>query len=334
MKSNIRILTDIQIEQSPQWGEKTEYLKGVNPNNILITRMSQRMQAVLLPFLEWFQIVKQAKKYDVVITANIKAAQLFGLYKEIFRLQSPKHIVLELMLDEEKDTFMWKAKRIFQAKAFKGVDLIFVSSTREVESYSRRFGLPIDRVRFLPFHTDIVTPNIADSEEDYVLCAGKTGRDYATLTAAVKDLNMRFIIVSDKDSLNNVSIPPNVEVLYDAPYSKYIELLSHCKFVVVPLKKLVKSTGQVVILEAMGLGKPVITTRTTGTVDYIEHGSNGILVPPEDPETLKMEIVKLINNNELSKTLSNKALKEVLEDYTFDKYTSRILKAAYMIAGN
>lgn len=334
MKNSIRILTDILIEQSPQWGEKTEYLGGVNPNNKWVTKMPQRIQTVLLPFLEWIQIVKQAKKYDVVITANIKAAQLFGLYKRILRLKSPKHIILELMLDEEKNTFIWKAKRIFQTQAFRGVDLIFVSSSQEVQSYSRRFGLSIDRFRFLPFHTDMVTPKIADSEEDYVLSAGRTGRDYLTLIEAVKDLNLRLIIVSDRDSLKDVSIPQNVEVLYDAPYSKYIELLSHCKFVVVPLKKLVKSTGQVVILEAMGLGKPVITTRTTGTVDYIKHGSNGILVPPEDPETLKMEIVKLSNNKELSRSIANKALAEVLEDYTFDKYTGRILKAAYMIAGN
>lgn len=334
MKNNIRILTDILIEQSPQWGEKTEYLGGVIPSNMLIKKMPQRMQALLLPFFEWIQIVKKAKKYDVVITANIKAAQLFGLYKRIFRIKSPKHIVLELMLDEEKNTFIWKAKRIFQAQAFKGVDLIFVSSTQEVQSYSRRFGLPIDRLRFLPFHTDIVNPKIADSGEDYVLSAGRTGRDYATLIEAVKDLSLRLIIVSDRESLKDVSISQNVEVLYDAPYSKYRDLLSHCKFVVVPLKKLVKSTGQVVILEAMGLGKPVITTRTTGTVDYIQHGSNGILVPPEDPEALKMEIVKLSNNKELSRTIANKALAEVLEDYTFDKYTSRILKAANMIAGN
>ena len=137
-----------------------------------------------------------------------------------------------------------------------------------------------------------------------------------------------MIIVSDRYSIENIKFPPNVELMTDIPYEKYIDLMTNCRFVVVPLKRLVKSTGQVVILEAMGLGKPVIATRTTGTVDYIQHGVNGLLCPPGDAGALSMEIVKLSNDKILFNKIAANALESVMREHTFEVYVDRVLKAA------
>jgi glycosyltransferase involved in cell wall biosynthesis len=330
--SSVKILTDLQINQSPLWCEKTDYLGGSNPDSRVITNMPLKFQGVIHAFLELIGIVKEIKKYDVVITANIKTAQLFGIFRKIFRFTSPKQIVLELMLDEEQDTFTWKAKRTLQRLAFSSVDLIFVSSTYEVERYSKRLGISKDCIRFLPFHTDILNPRLINSSGDYILSAGKTGRDYATLADAVAGVEQRVVLVTDKESIQKMKFPPNVEVFCDIPYSKYLDLLYQCRFVVVPLKKLVKSTGQVAILEAMASGKPVIATETTGTVDYIQPWRNGSLVPIGDSEALRNAMPNLTENEELSKRLAMNAMDFVLNNCTFEIYVTRILKSAYEIA--
>ena len=62
------------------------------------------------------------------------------------------------MLDEDASGLLWKLKVKFQRLLFSSVDLIFVSSTREVETYSRRLRIPLEKFRFIPFHTNINRP--------------------------------------------------------------------------------------------------------------------------------------------------------------------------------
>ena len=66
--------------------------------------------------------------------------------------------------------------------------------------------------------------------------------------------------------------------------------------VLVPLEAHVYSSGQVVILEAMALGKPVITSRVLGTEDYVVDGVDGLLVPPADAEALRQAMLAFLND--------------------------------------
>jgi glycosyltransferase involved in cell wall biosynthesis len=330
--STLRILTDMEIRQSPRWCARTDYLGELQSTSLTIGPLPPALRRLLSPFVELVSVIKHAYKYDVVINANIKTAQLFGLYRSLFRIRRPKHMILELMLDEDKKTLLWKMKKLIQRLAFASANLICVSSTHEVAYYAKRFRLSEDRFRFLPFHTNVIEPRALDCAQNYILSAGKTGRDYATLAQAVRDLDRDTIVISDRENARDVVFPQNAKVFYDISYSDYLHFLYNCLFVVVPLKKLIKSSGQVVILEAMALGKPVIATRTGGTIDYIESGVNGILVPVGDPRALRDAIANLLAQPDLRRELAANALESVKKNYTFDKYTRRILEAANALA--
>jgi len=326
-----QILTDIQIPQSPQWRQSTSCLEV-----LILGRLRRllpgKLYDVALPVISLLKILREMQKYDVVVTANIRTGQLLGLLRTLLRIRSPKHVILELMLDQEQSRFGWKLKRLLQRWSFSSVDCIFVSSTSEVETYSRRLRIPRERIRFLPFHTNIVEPRLVKEAGNYILAAGRTGRDYAVLVEAVKTLNnMEVRIVSDEHSLRGIQLPDNVKVLTNVAYLQYLEILRNCRFVVVPLRKLVKSTGQVVILEAMALGKPVIATSTTGTVDYIQSGDTGILVAPGDSAQLRQAIIDLLNNPEMHNRIAQRALDSVKKHHTFDTYVSCVLETAYQL---
>lgn len=329
-----KILTDTRIHQSPVWSKATDLTEDLYNSFVKsMSKSSEEAQIILKQLLDVFLIIRNLFRYDVIITGNIKTAQVVAFIRAIFKRNSAKQIILELMLDEPRNTIKWKIKRWMQSYLFSRVDLIFVSAKNEIETYAGRFNIPREKFRFLPFHTDIVNPEMITTHDGYILSAGKTGRDYQTLIDAVKEIDVKVVIVSDEYHASGLEIPANVHLLLNIPYNEYIELLRNCWFVVVPLQKVVKSTGQVVILEAMGFGKPVIATETIGTTDYIETGVNGILVPLKDPMALKAAIMNLMTDEHLYSRLAVAGLDAVKERHTFEKYVETILDAAREVAG-
>jgi len=324
-----KILTDIEIPQSSTWVEVTTLAENhLRPGILKFMKKFFHNDIRIMRFLSVFLILCHMRKYDVVVNAPGKGAQLIAFIRAALKMRMPRQIILELMLDEESPSIKWRVKNRFQKFAFSSVDTIFVSSSDEVDTYSKRLGISRGKIKFLPFHTDIIRPEIIDRNDGFIFSAGKTGRDYRTFIEAIKGTDIQAVIVSDEYHLRGLYIPENIKVLINIPYDEYVEWLRKCCFVVVPLIKLVKSTGQVVILEAMGYGKPVIATETTGTVDYINNKHNGLLVPVNDPIALRSSIQKLINDKALYRKLAVNGLKTVIKHHTFEAYITAILSNA------
>ena len=54
----------------------------------------------------------------------------------------------------------------------------------------------------------------------------------------------------------------------------------------------------VVIMEALALHRPVISTYVAGIPELIQHGKNGWLVPPGDVSSLKTAMQELLNTSD------------------------------------
>lgn len=52
----------------------------------------------------------------------------------------------------------------------------------------------------------------------------------------------------------------------------------------------------IALMEACALGLPIVATTVGGNSEIVEHGSNGLLVPPSDPLALSDAIVSLLGN--------------------------------------
>jgi glycosyltransferase involved in cell wall biosynthesis len=330
---NCRIFTDLRISQSPKWGKTTDSIIDLAPLLFdFVEKSPNKIIKKLMPMIEVAISIKSIFKYDVINTGGRKTGQLFALLRSQFSIRTPRHIILELMLDEEREEIGWKIKRTIQRFLFSSADMIFVSSSQEIETYSERLSLPKDKFTFIHFHTNVIDPKMLHSPNSYVLSAGRTGRDFSTLVKAAGRLtNIKFVIISDQQSAAGLVLPSNIELLINIPREEYLKLLKECSFVVVPLKRLVKSTGQVVILEAMAYGKPVIATDAVGTKDYIQSGFNGILVPPHDPLGLAKAIRELEDDVSLQEKLSQNAMNFIKENCTFDVYVRKILNTAYAL---
>jgi glycosyltransferase involved in cell wall biosynthesis len=81
-------------------------------------------------------------------------------------------------------------------------------------------------------------------------------------------------------------------------------------------------------LEAMSCGTPVISTSVGGIPEIIQHGKNGLLVPPNRPVELAYAIDSMLSNGELRKMISREA-REIVEANYSKKMIIRKLRRIY-----
>ena len=72
------------------------------------------------------------------------------------------------------------------------------------------------------------------------------------------------------------------------------------------------------LLEAMGMGLPVIATRVEGVEEVVQDGVQGLLVPPEDSAALAAALEELIDHPDLRHRMGVAARMRIEESYTAD----------------
>jgi glycosyltransferase involved in cell wall biosynthesis len=118
-----------------------------------------------------------------------------------------------------------------------------------------------------------------------------------------------------------------VSVLREVPRDTYLDHLRRCSLVVLPLLATERATGQVVLLEAMALGKPVVATRAPGTIDYMDHDRDGLLVEPGDAAALAAAVNALTGNPERARAMAEHALAKTKHDFSIERHTQLKLQA-------
>jgi glycosyltransferase involved in cell wall biosynthesis len=70
------------------------------------------------------------------------------------------------------------------------------------------------------------------------------------------------------------------------------------------------------LIEAMAAGRPVIASRVGGIPAIVEHGKNGVLVPPGDAEALAAAIADVIDRPERARALGEAARARIDESFS------------------
>lgn len=92
-------------------------------------------------------------------------------------------------------------------------------------------------------------------------------------------------------------------------------------FVHVP--SLPESFGQVV-LAAMQMGKPVITSNVGGPSEIVVNGVSGLLVPPGSPWKLADAIIRLLSNSKLCAHMGHKTIKIIEDRFAPETFNNKI----------
>jgi len=77
------------------------------------------------------------------------------------------------------------------------------------------------------------------------------------------------------------------------------------------------------LLEAMAMELPVIATAVSGTVDVLQDGQDGILIPPESPEALADAMATVLHRPALAVQLGQRARHRVLQHFSLESVARR-----------
>ena len=313
----MRILTNMAFRQSPTWMRATDSLYDLAADDDP-------------HFLPWWREVlllwRRAPAYDVVVTMGVRESMGYGLLCTL-TLRPEKQIMCEVFIDAPSRSPAWFLKNALYGFVARRALGLLTNSTAEVESVARRYRLDPGRIRYVPLNCDIEHPRLESADDGYVLCAGRTLRDYKTLVEAARADDLPWTVVCGKNDLHGVVLPPNLRLLREVSRSRYLEMLRKARMVALPLLPAERATGQVVMMEAMAMGKPVVTTRAPGTIDTIRDGENGLLVNPSDPTALSDAVRQLWNDPELRRRLGEAAVRTMVEEASAERHAQLKLEA-------
>jgi len=324
-KANFRILVNSTMWQSHTWSAAVTNVLSADEMRKDVESWSQSLA------IAW-RMFRRRRSFDVVATMGPRVALAYGLLCRCIGHANPPHVVREVFFHQVCGrTWMWRMKRSLFTFGLRDVAACVVNSNEERRLYASCLNIGLERFHFIPFHTNILDPHFEPGAR-YGLAAGKSHRDYRTFLDAIRDLAYPFVVISDRGSVAGLKIPDNTSVYCDIPREKYLSLLRDAAFAVIPLYDVPRSTGQVVILEAYAFGKPVVATRTVGTIDYVEDGRTGYLCSPGAPDELQDRVRGIIVDSGKREEMGRAGLARVLGMHTFEAHVAATLELIYRAA--
>jgi glycosyltransferase involved in cell wall biosynthesis len=244
---------------------------------------------------------------------------------------------------------VWSPLSHLRRRALLGADVVLAPSRFTAQKLIEVQGVPLDKIRVLPWpmNTDFLRraaepaalplpPEFPSGE--VILTVGRWAaserykgvdeliRAIATLRSSNPDLQL--VAVGGGDDLPrlaglaaSLNVSDCVHFFAGLSREQIAGCYSRCDIFALP------STGEgfgLVFLEAMAFAKPVVGVAFGGTIDVVEDGVNGSLVPPRDMQGLSDALSKLLHDEPLRARLGQAGAEIVRTKYCFGRFRENL----------
>ncbi|MBC8402643.1 MAG: glycosyltransferase family 4 protein [Candidatus Marinimicrobia bacterium] len=135
-----------------------------------------------------------------------------------------------------------------------------------------------------------------------------------------------FLIVGDgslKDKINRYACDLGIDdsVIIMGHQNNLDALYTYCDIVL-----LTSASEGVpnVLIEAMLFGRPIVAFDVGGVQELIQSGKTGVVVPPNDVQSMTKETLRLLKSDEIRESLGRAAKRHIKENYSIDKMATSI----------
>lgn len=289
--------------------------------------------------IEFYKILKEERP-DVVLTYTIKPNIYCSIAASFLNIPIINNIS-GLGFLFIRDNWLTRIAELLYKFSLRHSKKIFFQNNEDLRFFVEKGIAKEDLVEVIPgsgINTDFFAPG-ADSKDDgriiFLLMArmlwDKGIREYveAAQLVRLRYSNVEFQLLGFMDVPNPEAISRDVvdkwvsngTVRYLGETDNVKDVINKADVVVLPSYR---EGAPKSLLEAMSMGKPIITTDTAGCREVCDHEVNGFLVPVKDSQALADAMIRMIEAGEKRKEMGrmgrNKVLREFDERIVVGKY--------------
>ena len=307
-----------------------------------IKRVSRKHNVLLRYWIYFWNLLKLAEDTDVIyaqgpLAAGFPAMWASKILKKKFVIKivgdyaweqyqnQNKGVNLIESFQKNKYDFLTELRRKIQKLVVKKADKVIVPS-EFLKKIVSGWGIDPNKI-FVVYNSASGVENIKGDLKiggDIIVSGGRLEpwKGMAALIEIMPDLlressNFRLIIVGygpERDNLKlkikDLKLENEVRLIDRLPHREFLEYFKASKIFV--LNSGYEGFSHL-LLEAMAVGLPVITTNVCGNPEIVKDGYNGLLVEYNNKVQLKEAILKIWKSDDLQKKFSENGEKTVLE---------------------
>lgn len=284
------------------------------------------------------------EKPDLVFSYTIKPVIYGSLAAKFLKVNKIYPMVTGLGRVYASESFKAKLLRLLTGKlyksAFKGCDKIIFQNSDDLGRFVNLNYLPKSkavRVNGSGVNMDKFKSDKLPEEPIFLMISRiireKGVFEFAEAARKVKKIfpEARFVLLGGFDesigAIKPVELEPYIEdgsIEFPGETNNVIPYLKEARVFVLPTYY--REGLPRTILEAMSMGKPLITTDWPGCRDAVKNNYNGYLVTPKNSEELVEKILLLINNPKKTNEMGSESLRLCKEKYNVDIVNQDMLK--------
>ena len=258
--------------------------------------------------LSTIKAILSREKFDVVHAFNVPSALAMRCVKAKKKVLSVHGVYSEQISSIHSDATS-SVVNLVESRILKWADKLTTNSRDVQKIYKEKYGLdfeyllgPIDIEKFKG-----IEAVKSDTNENQVIYIGRDSPE--------KGIDILKSI--EKQIKGKVVYCTNVE------WKKAMSILKSSNVLVLPSR--IESIPNV-IKEAFFLKVPVVATNVGGIPEIVTHGKTGLLVPPNEPQSLADSINHLLENKEYAKKLADAAYEFLINNLTWDILLPKYIK--------
>jgi hypothetical protein len=269
-------------------------------------------------------LFKYLNQASLVFDITHHQSYLLGYLKALGLLQVPLACLVHGRLNFGS---LAPIRHPFVKMAAQGVD-IFPCLCQEAVDEVKKFTIQPNKVTLMQWGPDLnfYPPSPIGKG---VIASGITGRDFSTFgLAASQSTSEAYILCSQKNISKEFSLfSDNVKVVTDyLDTAAYINALSMARAIAIPVvSNVVSMVGNTGLMDALGLGKPVIMTKHSLVDIDIEAEGIGIWVAPGDINGWREAIDFFENNPEKAIEMGKRAKQIALKTRNSKNFANQLM---------
>lgn len=284
--------------------------------------------------------IRRARHYEAIYAPYLEHVFLLVLLRFLGLLRTPIVAIAHHEYAINKKNYIKRLKQwMLRLIYFKGTDNIihYIESVKnECNKYKIKgnigtaysWGIDYD------FYDDYKNAQLEAPRNDYVFSTGGSKRDFPTLVKAFNglDFKLKITTIGHFDDCPDCVITPNIEIDNSLPFGMSSPGLIrkdyyHALAVGVPLQRseAFATYGITVVMEAMAMGKPVITTLTEAYPFNVEKEKIGMLVDYGDVEGWRQAVQYLIEHPEEAREMGMRGKHLIRTRYNYEIFSKEVI---------